>query len=295
MDPDFMIHLGDLGYPDTGAYAPSKQGYFAFWTDLLYEAQLSRLFRRPWIYLASDHDLGGNNIDATSYSPHASEAFTGWANNDPTADGSGRYGSVELDDGRVLVVWLEGVLFRSPIVDPDGPDKVMLGSEQKRWLLDLLGGSNASLIIIASQTTIGHASDTGWPKYETERREVLDACGKAKGTVRWISGDHHSARYAKLGTNVAEWGAAPFAEITQGTPAAAPFAEDAVCVSGSTFATRDEALSAFSEAQIASRTSFGRIVIDTIARTATFEVRDNVGEIRVAETGFRMAETIAYG
>ncbi|HLB29518.1 MAG TPA: hypothetical protein VJM69_05240, partial [Dehalococcoidia bacterium] len=106
-EPDFLLNLGDYGYPDAHAYKQSKQGYLALWTDILYEEQVSRLFRKPWIYITSDHDLGVDNCDRRSLQPYASEAFAMWQNNAPSADGVGRYGSVELDGGQVLLVWVD--------------------------------------------------------------------------------------------------------------------------------------------------------------------------------------------
>lgn len=300
MDPDFVIHLGDWGYADTGAYRQTRAGQQALWADLLYEERLAKLLRRPWILLASDHDMGGNNVDSTTLSPAAAEAFAAWQNNDPTAHPEGLYGSAELDGGRILLVWLEGIRFRSPLSDPDGPNKTMLGRKQRSWLLRLLRSSRARLIIIASDTTFGHHTDTSWSQYPTERRQLYEACLAARGVVRWICGDHHAALYAAMGPRlpvgpkVAEWGAAPLAEVPQREASAAPFVTDAVCIAGSPFTRRDETLSALSNEEINAATSFGRVVVDTRRRRATFEIRDSRGRIRVAPSGFRMTETIRY-
>ena len=294
MEPDFMIHLGDYCYPDSAAYAQSKQGYLALWSDLLYEQQLSRLSKIPWIYVASDHDLGGNNIDTESLSPFALDAFTTWGNNSQTVDGIGKYGSLEFDEGHILLIWIDAISFRSPIIQPDSPSKTVLGIDQKKWFMDLLMRSDAKLIIIASQTTFGHWSDTGWVQYPTEQLEVLEACKQAKGFVRWISGDHHSARRANMGDGVAEWGAAPFAAIPQSCPTPAPFVISAACSPRQVPAERVDILASLTQQEINSLTSFGRVVIDTISKSATFEVRDSRGQLRTDELGFPFAETLIY-
>lgn len=297
MRPDFFVHLGDFGYPDTGAYAQTTGSYLALWTDLLYEDSVAGLFRRPWIYLTSDHDLGGNNIDRRTVLPHAATAFARWQQNDRTADPGGRYGTMELDRGRILLVWLEGIAFRSPIDEPDGPHKTMLGTEQKDWLLATLKGAHAGLIVILSQTSFGHDSGTGWSRYPAEQREVLRACLEARGAVRWLSGDHHTARWARIGggAKVAEWGAAPLAEVVQGLIPPLGFVSDDVCLTPGGVRTRDFAIRNHTRWELERATSFGRVVVDTSQGTATFEVRDNRGEIRVAPSGFKMTETVRYG
>src|SRR5207237_1723005 len=57
LDPDFLVHLGDYGYPDSNEYQQSVAGYQALWTDLFFEEQLERLSTKPWLYIASDHDM----------------------------------------------------------------------------------------------------------------------------------------------------------------------------------------------------------------------------------------------
>ncbi|MGH2428709.1 MAG: alkaline phosphatase D family protein [Candidatus Limnocylindria bacterium] len=301
MEPDFVVHLGDNCYPDTGAYRQTTAGYLALWSDLLYEEQLGRLARRPWLYVASDHDLGGNNIDRDSVLSAASEAFDRWQSNPRTQHPEGRYGLIDLDHGRIRLIWVDAISYRSPLSDPDGPDKTMLGSEQKAWLLDTLARQEGRLVIIASQTTIGHASDTGWAAYSRERREILQACRSSGATVRWITGDHHTARWTRMGNSMAEWGAAPFAEVPQGDMELPDDVDEGLMAVGardlvgsSVKLERAQILAALTIDQLRSVSSFGRVEIDTLRGTARFEVRDHQGEIRVHSSGFRFTETLQY-
>lgn len=293
-DPDFVIHLGDFGYPDSSAYRQSAAGYRAIWSDLLYEERLAGLFRKPWLYLASDHDLGGNNVVASTLAPFALDAYLGWHDNDTAAEPDGRYGVVDLDPGRVSLVWVDTVTFRSPLDAPDGPEKTILGSRQRQWFLDLLGRSEADLIIVASQTTLAHEGVSGWARYPTERREVLGACEEARGLVRWVSGDHHTSRWARVGT-LAEWGTAALAEVPQSCIPPLEDAEDSACLSFTVHDRRREVLAHLTDDEIDASTSFGRVVVDTRARTATFELRDRRGEVRVAPSGTPFRETVRYG
>jgi hypothetical protein len=294
VEPDFFVHLGDFCYPDTGAYAGTAGGYQALWTDLLYEDSLAELFRQPWIYVASDHDLGGNNVDRESLFPHAVEAFAAWQRNDRSVDAEGRFGAIPLDRGRILLLWLDEISRRDPLDAPDGPSKTMLGSRQKRWLLRTLRRSRAKLIIVLSQTSFGHASDTGWARYTSEQNEVLAACRDAAGLVRWLSGDHHTARWARISDRIVEWGAAPFAEVPQGKLPPLPFVVGDECLTPGNVPTRASALATLTRRQLEDATSFGRVVVDTRRGVARFDVRDNRGRVRVAPSGVRLSETIRY-
>lgn len=300
MEPDFVIHLGDNCYPDTGAYRQTTAGYLALWSDLLYEEQLGRLARRPWLYVASDHDLGGNNVDRATVLPAANDAFARWQSNPRTHDTAGRYGWMDFDDGQIRLLWLDALSNRSSLNDPDGPEKTMLGGAQKAWLLNVLANKTARLLIIASQTAVGHASDTGWAQYPSERREILQACRSNGAVVRWITGDHHTARWTRIGTSIAEWGAAPFAEAPQGLPRQADDVDEAVIIGASaevedqSGGERSRIISIMNRDQLRAASSFGRVEIDTTNGTAQFEVRDHQGKIRADSSGFRFAETVRY-
>ncbi len=295
-DPDFLIHLGDYGYPDSNAYRQSVNGYHALWSDLLVEDQLARLATKPWIYIASDHDMGRNDCDSTTCLPAASTAFAEWQNNDPAADGVGRYGSVTLDNGRVLLIWTEGIAFRSPLAMPDGPGKTVLGPKQKAWLLDLLRTTTARLVIIASQTSIGFVTGSDWSPYQTERAEVIRACqASPAAAVRFVSGDYHHAAWSRFGPKVAEWLAAPMAEFPE--PAYVPDTlvdASATAAIGPGFDSRPHALAGETWAQFDAASSFGHVAIDGNAGTATFEVRDSTGNVRVDDHGFRFHEVVQY-
>lgn len=293
-DADFFIHLGDHGYPDTGAYRQSAASYVSLWTDLAHESNLTRLSRKPWLYLASDHDLGGNNIGSDNVPVFAQRAFNEWQNNDRSVDPTGAYGHLFMADGEIELIWLEEVAYRSPIDAPNNAEKTCLGPKQKAWFLDRLARSEAELVIVASQTTLGHVSESGWVQYNTERQELVDACLARDGWTRWLSGDKHTARWAWFEDRLVEWGAAALAEIPQGEPQAAPgVVFDASGPAGS-FPTRKAALETLTLPGVAAATSFGLVKVDTVAGTAAFTVRDNVGDVRIQRDGTVLEETISY-
>jgi hypothetical protein len=291
MQPDFFVHLGDHGYVDNSAWSQSIEGYHAFWNDLASVDHLAGLAGVPWVFICSDHDLGANNATAETLVPFASEAFATWQNNDPAADGIGRYGSVELDGGRILLVWLEGIAYRCAL----GVDGTMLGDAQRDWLVSLLSSTTAGLVLIATQTAVGHASDTAWNMNPTERSIVLDAARACSATVRFLSGDYHAARWADLGGDVAEWGAAPLAEFPQPPPAPTKDVVDHGWFTVGSFDSRPAALAGMTIEEFNSAGTFGRAVIDTATQRATFELRDNQGNIRADHLGRPMTETVTYG
>ncbi len=293
-EADFVIHLGDHGYPDTGAYRQSERAYHALWSDLGQESNVASLLRRPWLVLASDHDLGGNNIHAEAIPAFASAAFDSYNRNDTSAEPNGRYGSIELAGGEVELLWLEELVYRAPIDAPDTPSKTCLGPEQKSWFLDRLRTTRAHLLIIASQTTIGHVSESGWIQYPAERAEIVQACRERDGWTRWLSGDKHTARWAWFEDRLVEWGAAAWAEIPQGEPQAAPGVVRAASGPAGAFPTRVSAIEALTLRGIADATSFGWAEIDAISGTAHFTVRDNRGEVRVQNDGTVLEERIDY-
>lgn len=296
LDPDFFVHLGDYAYPDSNAYAQTLGGYTAIWTDLFFEEQLELLSRKPWIYIASDHDMGKNGCDITNCSPVASRAFAQWQNNDPKADGEGRYGSVLLDNGRVLLIWTEGIAYRSLLTAPDGPDKTVLGPKQKAWLLRLLASTTARLVVIASQTSIGFVTGSDWAQYPTERAEIIKACQSSPAAaVRFISGDYHHAGWSRFGPKVAEWLAAPMAEFPEGVNPAGPLVDaSAPAAVGPGFTSRPEALRSEGWSAFNAASSVGRVVIDGPAATAMFELLDPKGQVRTDGAAFTFREVVRY-
>jgi hypothetical protein len=251
---------------------------------------LDTIASKPWIMLASDHDMGRNNATSATYSPFASRAFATWQNNDSSVDGVGRYGSVSFDRGRILFIWTEGVLFRAPL----GEDGTFLGDEQRRWLLSQLVSTEAGLVIIATQTTLGHVSDTGWSANPTERAEILAAAAHCRAQVRFISGDYHAARWARFGPDVAEWGAAAMAEFPQPAPEPVPDVVDHGVFSVGHFGSRPDALATLTLHEFNAATTVGRVRIDTNRHEATFELLDPDSVIRRDQLGRPMTETLRY-
>jgi hypothetical protein len=203
---------------------------------------------------------------------------------------------VSLDQGRVLLVWTEGVAFRSPLAAPDGPDKTVLGAKQKAWLLRLLATTTAKLVVIASQTAIGFTTGSDWNQYPTERAELLGACQRSPATaVRFLSGDYHHATWSRFGPKVAEWVAAPMAEFPEPVDPPGPLVDgSAAAAIGPGFASRPDALAGESWTAFNDASSVGHVIVDGPAGTAMFEVLGPDDTVRTDGKGFSFREVVRY-
>lgn len=81
--------------------------------------------------------------------------------------------------GRHLeIFFLDGRSYRNPNLQPDGPEKTLLGAAQKEWLIESVTASDATWKVIASDVPISMV--TGWP--EIYGRDAF-ADGLANGEV----------------------------------------------------------------------------------------------------------------
>jgi alkaline phosphatase D len=112
--------------------------------------------------------------------------------------------------GKELQIWtLEGRDFRSPNKMPDGPDKSILGPEQKAWLLKSLKESKATFKLVFSPTPIvgpdrknkhdNHANDN----FEYEGNELRNEFSQIPGLIVFC-GDRHW-QYASVDRESGLW------------------------------------------------------------------------------------------
>jgi hypothetical protein len=119
-----------------------------------------------------------------------------------------RYATVRW--GRHLQIWvLEGRDHRSPHPMPDGPEKSILGAEQKAWLLQTLAESDAPFKLVFSPTPVvgpdrnnkkdNHANTL----FAWEGRELRDALSRIPGVIV-CCGDRHW-QYASVDAETGLW------------------------------------------------------------------------------------------
>lgn len=202
--PDFMIWLGDnIYYREPDWLAESAMRYrYAQNREL---PQLQRLLATVHHYaIWDDHDYGPNDSDRTFAHKAASlRVFKDyWANpsygHDQTPGVFGRFvwGDVEF-------FLLDNRYHRSPNGMPPGPDKVMFGEEQMRWLTESLRSSNATFKIIAAGNQMANPDPRQYAEefadFPVERERLLEFIRSEKITgVLFLSGDKHQTELIRL-------------------------------------------------------------------------------------------------
>ena len=156
LDPDFVVHAGDIEYYD-------KPDPWAMTLELM-RFKWGRIFALPsnrqfyqnttTYFLKDDHDTLKNDCSpGETYGSVSFEQGVKLFNEEQFPSRNPRYQTVRW--GKDLQVWfLEGRDFRSPNNLPDGPEKSILGDEQKTWLFETLGASEAKFKLVFSPTPI---------------------------------------------------------------------------------------------------------------------------------------------
>ena len=156
INPDFVIHAGDIEYYD-------KPDPWAMTLELM-RFKWSRIFALPSnrqfyqnttsYFLKDDHDTLKNDCSpGEMYGSVSFEEGVELFNREQFPARDPRYQTVRW--GKDLQVWfLEGRDFRSPNKLPDGPEKTILGAKQKEWLFNSLDESEAKFKLVFSPTPI---------------------------------------------------------------------------------------------------------------------------------------------
>lgn len=187
--PDIFVWEGDLNYPDAdGPLAQTVSGYAGLWKDFLWTPQLRQVLDHcSFVTQRDDHDYGKNDIGAAGIQPRGIEPWEGLMN--PETFFRFEVGS--------LGVWvLDQRRFADDNTKPDGPDKTLIGFEQREWLLDTLAASDAPFKLICSPMPFYFSTnnDTGWSgQFAHERGVILEGIRqRVTGPVLALTGDAHS-------------------------------------------------------------------------------------------------------
>ncbi len=192
-EPDLFFHLGDYVYGDTLDPDILAEEY-QFQRDV----ELLRLFQRKTPQLATwdDHEYGLNDHDRTS--PMREDGMRifkqYWANpsyglpDTPGVFFNYQYGGVDF-------FFLDVRYHRDPNVQPDTPEKTMLGAGQLGWLKDELLKSEAPFKVLISGSGWTKAKGFGgdsWASFMHERDALFDFIrdNKVNGVIL-LSGDTH--------------------------------------------------------------------------------------------------------
>lgn len=195
--PQFFVHTGDVEY----YYKPAPWAMSAelarFKWNRLYSLENQRGFHRncPSYFMKDDHDTLKNDCW-----PGQKYGDLTWEQGlaifrEQVPMGEKTYRTIRW--GKDLQIWMvEGRDFRSPNNMPDGPDKSLLGAEQKKWLFETMRASDAAFRVLISPTPIvgpdrgGKNDNLANKGFSHEGDEVRAFLATLPGTFV-ICGDRH--------------------------------------------------------------------------------------------------------
>ena len=186
MNPNFFVHLGDLGYPqdaEGGALAFRTDAFQDRWTRMLGRRGMARLHEKGhWISIQDDHDYGADNAYRRDVKPFTMSAFDQISGNLGDRHFDLRQGDVHGFFVDVHVDADDPDLF-------DGTNPSLLGEGQKSWLKSAMRGSDADLLVVFTSmplwgTGLGFGS---WKEaFSDERRELTNFFLDLQGSQRRV-------------------------------------------------------------------------------------------------------------
>lgn len=201
---DWWFMLGDTWYKD-GA----TQNWQADWNQKFSQTNYAALLDslpNPQVVLWSDHDFGyANNstgLDNPSRTAAANSAYRAqFGSSGPNVQGatlppSGIYRTFDI--GRIKVVCLDMLTFKSKLGSASSTSRTMLGSTQKSWYKNILAHPTQPVVLVFGDGQIpGPAEDDQdeWRGYAAERSELASAVSASPATVIYCNGDTHSLAY----------------------------------------------------------------------------------------------------
>ncbi len=189
-EPDVFLWQGDLNYPDTlGPLAQTIPGYAGIWRDFLANPLLEPLLERTaFATQRDDHDYGLQDANASNLVPWGLAPWERLVERRPY---------YRFSAGLVEVWVLDQRLHKTDPAAPDGPDKTLLGAEQRAWLLRTLSASRAPFKVVCSPCTLAplsaNARDGSWATGFTAERDLLLAHIRdhVSGRTVFVTGDTH--------------------------------------------------------------------------------------------------------
>lgn len=290
---DFFLFAGDTIYADSRCASPpnapgsdfSAAAQEQFWAKYKYQREdlaFQRFLTHTSVYaIWDDHEVKNDFAGPTEpLMPIGLQAF--W-NYFPfvSADRQDRrlYRSFRWGNHLELFI-LDTRQYRSPNIQPDGPEKTMLGATQLKWLLDGLESSTATWQVIMSSVPLsaqtgnlmrGHDSWAGgsFPGgFDHELEKITTALRRVqKRNVVWLSADIHVAR--ALAYDPDQDGAVDFHEFISG-PLSAGTGD---------FDPLDQKFHPRLLYEETKFFNFGKIRIDAETGTLTVEIRDQEEKI----------------
>ena len=223
MEPDFVVHAGDIEYYD-------KAKPYAF-TKKLMRFKWQRIFSMPrnrdfytnhsTYFIKDDHDtLSNDSWPGKKYGNVTFAEGVTLFNKEQFPSHPTRYETISW--GKDVQFWiLEGRDYRSSNKMPDGPDKSILGAEQKAWLKKSLAESKAKFKLIFSPTPIvgpdrnnksdNHANDV----FAHEGKELRAFFETIDGVIVFCGDRHWQYASVDADNGIWEFGCGPGSEAHQ--------------------------------------------------------------------------------
>jgi len=194
--PDLFILMGDNIYSNTTEPIRHRRMYLQARADPCFAAFAART---PVYAIWDDHDYGADNSDRTQPGRERSlKTFNEiWPN--PPSQARRTPGIwTRFTVGQAEFFLLDVRYHRSPDDDPDGPDKTMLGAEQRDWLLRSLPESRAVFKFLVSGSSWNCGGVEAWNhrflhEYDTILRSLRR--DRIAGVVL-LGGDQHECKIA---------------------------------------------------------------------------------------------------
>lgn len=196
----FFLHTGDFHYRDIRKNDPNV--FFDAMAQALVDSQRQNaFFRKQQIpYMWDDHDYGPNNSDNRSPSREAAlKSYRSVVPHYPFfKEDAGPLDPVgqAFSAGRIRFLMPDLRSHRNHNGLPDGPEKTMMGLEQREWLeAELLAASDHYALIVLLSGVPWIASETKgdhWGAYAYERRVISDFIVENEiDNIVMICGDAH--------------------------------------------------------------------------------------------------------
>ena len=220
LDPNFVVHAGDIEYYDKpDPWALTKTLMRFKWGRIFSLPNNRKFYNQTTSYfIKDDHDtLSNDSWPGRTYGAVTFAEGVQLFNEEQFPTRDPRFTSIRW--GKDLEIWiLEGRDYRSPNNMPDGPEKTILGAEQKAWLFESLKASSATFKLICSPTPIvgpdrknksdNHANEV----FAHEGQEIRSVISKIPGVIVFCGDRHWQYASKDDATGLWEFGCGPGSE-----------------------------------------------------------------------------------
>lgn len=202
--PDLFILMGDNIYSDSTNPSKQRRMYLAFRADPCFRAFGATT---PIYAVWDDHDYGKNNSDRTQPGKQRSlKTFNELWPNPPSQARRTPGIWTRFTVGQAEFFLLDVRYHRSPNRDLDGPEKTMLGAEQRTWLVDAIAESTAVFKFPVSGSSWNCGGAEAWNHQFTYEYDWIlkHIAEKRVSGIVLLGGDQH---FHKIGVRPGEsWG-----------------------------------------------------------------------------------------